>query len=358
MYGTPEPLSQETHNDAIAAALEPIMDSAGVDLDKHLLIGGHIARMRITGTSLAGCVYRSLSHLECSSRGNKHPPKISIYLSETHGIPKPKLFQDVDPTLSRTWTGYDLSIRCSPNGRLVSWRFGKNSSLLLDRETLNIVGMLDPREFGLFERTKPLLLLLRVCLHDLDAQIMHAGLVSEDDKGVLIAGPEKSGKSSTALECFFSGFHFLGDDQVAVTPTEGHFRGHSLYNAALIEPRGLSHFGSLPESAFDRDAGEEKTAIFLAELFPERIKKSVTIHAIVLPRISSIEKVRFFPAKKGEALRRIAPSSLLLPLGSGGKGFRYLNHLVSRTPSYWLEIGQRRSEIPGNIRRLLSISGL
>ena len=75
------------------------------------------------------------------------------------------------------------------------------------------------------------------------------------------------------------------------------------------------------------DCGDHdgKIAIFLAEVFPERIKVSTCIHAIVLPISGGRLRVR--AASKAEALKGLAPSSLLTPLGAGHSGFALLGRL-------------------------------
>ncbi len=183
-------------------------------------------------------------------------------------------------------------------------------------------------------------------------QVIHAGLVTKHDRGVLIGDPRGVGKSTTAMSCFLGGLDFLGDDQIVLEPLESGFVGHSIYNSAHIMPDWLPEIGVFPKRALDCGDHEGKIAIFLAEVFPERAKASTRIQAIILPTSGSRLRVR--AASKGETLRRLAPSSLLTPLGGGKGGFALLCRLVDTVPAYWLELGTDTKAIPPCIESLMS----
>ena len=181
----------------------------------------------------------------------------------------------------------------------------------------------------------------------------HAGLVAAGDVGVLIAGPEGVGKTSAALKCFMAGFDFLSDDQIALVSSDGALAGHSLYNAVQVQPEWLPQLTSLPPRVLDRDSVEGKIGVFLSEVAPGRLRRSVPVRALVLPRLGPNRPTGVVPASKADALMRIAPSTLFQPLGAGTDGLRVLRRLVESVPSYWLDPGEDASSIPASVRQVL-----
>jgi hypothetical protein len=65
-------------------------------------------------------------------------------------------------------------------------------------------------------------------------------------------------------------------------------------------------------------------------------------------------ETRVRPASRGQALFGLAPSTIIVALGAGAKGFDRLARLVDRVPSYWLELGRDVTLIPDCVKRVLS----
>ena len=95
--------------------------------------------------------------------------------------------------------------------------------------------------------------------------------------------------------------------------------------------------------------------MLLADVAPARLKPSVPIRALALPRIVDAPVTRIRPVSKAVALRMIAPSSLLMiPIGPGKQGFDKLSRLVARVPTFWLELGRDLDEIPCRVDELIA----
>ena len=187
-------------------------------------------------------------------------------------------------------------------------------------------------------------------------QRVHAGLVSRDGRGVLLAGPSGSGKTSCTLDCLGGGFAFLGDDAVGVDQgTDGAFWGHSLYGSANLLPFHLARAPALaPFVRPPRAPGEDKSLLLPAGVPGCRLARLTRIAAIVLPRAGNGGTTRIAPAAPGEAL------PLLLPLGpdhrQGGLSaadFARLAALVRRVPCYRLEPGGPPEEVAAVVAGLL-----
>lgn len=343
-----------TRFDELVAAHRARLGSAPAERTADLAWAGLPVRVCIRGASLARLFRRPVAHLLLAPPEANDRAAISIHLAESEDVRAASLLQQLDGDLPRAWTAPNLQVRSSECGRILSFAFDQRSHFVVDRKSGIVVGVQDPAHLVLFERTKPLLLPLRLLLHDLGVQVVHAGLVAHEGQGILIAGPERVGKSSAALRCFLAGFDLLGDDQAALVPAGEGILGHSLYSAVQIESEWLTELGHFPASAVDRDVGEDKVGVFLAEVAPRRLRRSVPIRAILLPRLAPGQPTKIVRAAKAEALRRIAPSTLFQPLGGGEETARFLQLLVQRIPAYWLDAGEDGLAIPAAVRQLVA----
>jgi len=344
--------ADEKRFDDFAAAQAAAFDSAPRDLAADLRWAGQAVRVHVAGRSLAQLFLRAVSHLVLQSHEPVSRPHISVFLTELCDSPAARALWQVREGLPRSWTAPDVDIRSSNCGRMLSFA-SQRSRFVLDRKTRTLLGAQNPGRLVLFERTKPLLLPLRVLLQDRGIHVLHAGLVATEEGGVLIGGPSRAGKSSTALACVMAGFDFLGDDQVALTSSENALVGHSLYSAVQVQPDWLVRLGTFPSRALEWDSVEEKVGVFLSEVVTERLRRSVPIRAIVLPRLDPTRPSGVVPATKAETLLTIAPSTLFQPLGAGSAGLSALRRLVERVPSYWLDSGEDASSIPESVRCVL-----
>jgi hypothetical protein len=232
-----------------------------------------------------------------------------------------------------------------------------HSTTWLDRAAGHIVGWrTSGQDLPLDEQSKPLPVLLGIWYFDRDIHVIHAGLVARHGQAVLVGGPKGAGKSTTTMACLRLGYDVLGDDQVGLQQlADGSFVGHSLYSGARLQSghaRNFPHLG--PMAGRDRQDWGEKLLIPLSELMPGRLARAASVRAIALPRIiTSSAQSRIRRASTGEALRRLAPSSLFTAFGAGRSGLERLGRLVQRVPSYWLEIGSDIDDIPLAVDALL-----
>ncbi len=73
------------------------------------------------------------------------------------------------------------------------------------------------------------------------------------------------------------------------------------------------------------------------------------------PRVVGTGDTTFRPAFKAEALRTLAPSTLLMfvPGAARVHSFQLLGRLVDSVPSYWLELGGDVIQIKDAVRRMI-----
>ena len=314
------------------------------------LFGNLPARMRVVGHEMASYITRPFAHLEVEG-SNVGTPQLTIDL------------WDESETNIRCQVGslngdakFKKTTAVSSDGRLVGQQL-RNVLTFYDHSAQHIISAVGwGRQLSVYERWKPLARPLLEWHNDRNIRMIHASLVAQDGQGVLFGGKSGSGKSTAALACLFAGFHFLSEDYVGLGELQdGSFVGHSLYNSVFLKVSDATRFPSLAPFVTKGSRHEEKCAVVLSRVFPERLTRTAVIRVLVLPRIVDSAKPKFYAATKGEALLALGPSSLLqIPSRRlGVRGFHQLAELVDRVPCYWLELGRDRESIPQCVEEIL-----
>src|SRR5581483_7940661 len=65
---------------------------------------------------------------------------------------------------------------------------------------------------GSWETSRPLMQTIKALSLDASSVPVHAAAVALNGRGLLLTGPGKVGKSSTALACVEAGWKYIGDD--------------------------------------------------------------------------------------------------------------------------------------------------
>jgi hypothetical protein len=315
------------------------------------LFGGYPVRVRVVGNQMASQITRPFSHLK-ADRSDLGDPQLTIDLwdeSET-GI------RGQVPSFNGG-SKFRKMTAVYPDGGLIAQRL-KNVLTCYNRSGRRIISSaVWQDELSVYERCKPLARALLEWHNDRNIQVVHASLVAGNGKGIIFAGKSGSGKSTAALACLSAGYQFLGEDFVGLQQLDdGSFIGHSLYNSVFLK---ISHTRRFPRFAPYLTKGlphEEKCAVVLSQVFPDRLARVIPIRALVLPRIVETATPKFYLASKGETLLALAPSSLLqIPNRNlGVRGFDRLAQLVERVPCYWMELGHDLACIPQCVEEILA----
>lgn len=202
------------------------------------------------------------------------------------------------------------------------------------------------------ESSFPLRTLMNWSLGGRGLQLIHAGAVGTSRGAALLAGMGGSGKSSTTLACLDAGMLFAGDDFVAVDVAA--VEAFSLYATAKLFRADLGRFPALGASiSHPGGDGDDKAVYFLHPQFRNQLVRSLTLRCLLLPRVSGAVQTFIKTATAAEAVRRMAPSTMIHLPGSGTEAFRAMAQLSARLPSYFLELGTDRAEVAGVIRNFL-----
>ena len=315
-------------------------------------IAGARAHFSIFGASLAAQIWPPFSHLETEFSGET-AWKIRLWDTASTGISPPEI-DDSEFRLEwncspqRFFYSHDNTLAVYESHVGISW---------LHRPSKTLWGcFFDAKNWGVYERSRPLPFLLPLLAHERGVGVVHAGLVAHNSRGALVVGKSGSGKTTTSLACLCGDLDFLGEDQVGIAARDGEFSGFSFYNTARVEDAHLARFPELRACAEFENG--EKSLLFLGEIFGPTLRASVPIRAILLPKIpdeNAPSHTRFSRAKGAEALRATAADSLTLPMGGGRRGFERLAQLARVTPCFHLHLGRDVRQIPLAVREILDL---
>lgn len=192
-----------------------------------------------------------------------------------------------------------------------------------------------------WSRSQPFLRLLHAWLRTRGRLIAHGAVIGRGGRGLLLTAPGGSGKSTLAIAGKLAGWDYLGDDYVAVEPPAedgGGARAFGLYRVAKLDPAHMARH--LPEAGTHAlDAPREGDKVLLSlPLTPAPAGSALA--AIVVPRVapagSALRRIG-----GGEALRALAPSTLMQLPGDGAGDFATLARVARGLPAYHLDIGPR-----------------
>lgn len=317
-------------------------------------LAGHRVLLRIAGRSLAHRVTRPLAHLS-SDDESSDPADLAIDLWDglETGVPSP--IHNLRDVFYRTWP-FGRHVLASSRDETAFGYQTHQAVSVLDRAAGRIVGhVASPDRLSLYELGKPLQPLLFAWLSDRDMVPVHAGLVSRNGVGVLLGGAGGSGKTTTTLLCARGGFDYLGDDYIALpAPDDRGYRAYGLYNSTWLEPGHARRFPWLEERLLRGGETEDKGLVVMADVEGVRLSGETRVGALALPRVAGARETTWRPASAAEALRRLAPSSILqLPFISPGPALGRMAELAEAVPVYRLELGTDLDGIPARVAELL-----
>lgn len=187
---------------------------------------------------------------------------------------------------------------------------------------------------------------------------LHAGCVAKNDRGVLLVGHPRAGKSTLTLAAVRAGFRFLSDEQPLLGLRRGRVWAHAFPRRIRLEPSSAARF---PELRRFHNGTEKRVVFSLKKIWPDSLQSAAPVYALVFPR---------FKKQPGLRLRRIPPAEALSRLMQDDHFVWYRNKpldriskrhldlfetLVRQAPGWTLEYSDRDlGKIPRRLEELLS----
>jgi hypothetical protein len=325
--------------------------------EQRCVFGGQPTQLRIIGRRLAGQILPALTHLMREDLDRHAQLKIDLWDESEAAVSCPVRFIDNREPHSPDWKNRQYGITIgSPDERFIGRRRFQ-TFMWMDRSFQHIIGWVqDAAELSALERANPVRFPLFLWHSDQGTEVIHAGLISKNGRGILLGGRGGAGKTTTALACLYSGFDYLGDDYIGLEASGAEsLIGHSLYSSAWLPKDNLHRFpGFVAHAEPDEYGASERYLVFVHTLFPNQLASSAPIRVLVLPRVTGASFCRLRPATKGEALLALAPTSIVNLPNSGSRTLQKLANLLERVPCYWLELGSDLENIPRCLEEVIS----
>ncbi len=317
---------------AIAFAMaEQAFQAANARLgrDAYFRVAGKVIALKFADAALATKLLPAFAHLEaleqtpadltiCSWGDFSNDVELPEWTGEAggHGL------HYIDGPIRMAWDIEQRNLQAyDPNRRLALFRAANVS------------------ELAAWEQGAPFRQIMHWWSAGLGLQLVHGAAVGTEAGGVLLIGRSGAGKSTQALACVGSSLGYAADDYclVEIGPAP---RVHSLYGSGKANAASIAMLPHLAEAfrASPIDF-QGKSIIFIAEHAPEAILRSFPLRAIVLPEIVSGSSCRAEVLSSGEALRALAPSTLLQLPGDRAQSLARLTSLVRRLPCWRIYVG-------------------
>jgi hypothetical protein len=316
-------------------------------------LAGRDFALSVVGTALAQAVHPAFAHLAESIAGADATSAASIRFWDcaATGIRPPEV-----PGAAE-WESRGEGWRASSHagGRYLCEE--RPASLLwLDRLEAQLVGCFaDGRRLGCADQARPLQrrIMSEFC-RSLEIQEIHAGLVSRQGRGVLIAGGGGRGKSTTSLDGLHGGLDFLGDDSVGIGEDgEGGVQGYCLYGSARVRPHQLPRWSHFCGHWRFPEPPEEKALLLPGAFLPERVARRTRIIAIALPVLTGrgLHVARTSPLDAFHAL--VHQSRDNRRFGLTKTEFSRLARMTKAVGCYRFEVDDDPERVAGALHRLI-----
>jgi hypothetical protein len=322
-----------------------------------LRIGGVPVRLCFAGPALVPAVLPALAHLRADTAGPEPLLTVELWDAASTGVIPPPYPVPGDgvPARGEVRAYADAGVRALYHSGVRPRDGGFAEVTIFDERASIARYFVDaPDRIPWYERAAPLRSVLHWGLTGPDRLLVHAGAVGIGDRGVLLAGPGGSGKSTSAVAALIDGYQYLGDDYVLVDLAGPDPVAHSIYATAKLAPEATSLLPALSGTYGGRTpGGQEKWVIDVAQLRPGGLGLQLRIAAIVLPCLRPDAPTRLRPASAGAALLALAPTTVFQGPLRDGVALGQLAELAKRVPAHVLELGAGPEQVGPIISQLL-----
>ena len=318
--------------------------SQASEVEHSIEIGGTIVRLRFAGAALTPALLPALSPLVASA--DRAPDvEVGLWDHASTGVGVPALPWKLRDVIARG------DVRSLSGGRIRAQVDAASQVLTLwdSVQRHALMWVRDARQLPDWHTAHPLRSILHWGLAGERRHLLHAAAIGDEERGALLVGPGGSGKSTTSLACLDGGLGFVADDYVLLE-LEPHPKALGLYATATLTQQGRDLLPSLAGRAPVLETG--KLVFNVAELRPDAFRRCATISAIILPRVAG-GKVAIRRVARVDALRALAPTTILQHAEESAGGMAVMSALVRQVPSYELELGPDLAAVAPAVRSLL-----
>lgn len=283
-------------------------------------LAGRPFRLRFAGTALADRLAPAFGHLPVAAVAGSSGLEIDAWDRASTGVPAPR----------PPWTQADYLPRERING-FDDLRYDVGNGLL------SVVGphggvlhALDADLIPPWVERMPFRHLLGSWATRKGLAFIHAAAAGVNGDCLLLPATSGSGKSTTALTAAAHGLDFLADDLCLIDPTGP--TAHAPYALAKLEADAFDRLPTLRRAVVSTTAGQSMIA-------PPGLRTSARVVGIAVPRVTGLSASAWSPVAARDALRAMAPSTLIEGNGGSGATMRLMRELGETLPCFDLALG-------------------
>ena len=306
-------------------------------VDTLLQIAGRNVLIRYADAELAKRLSRATRHLAAATPG---APDLTINAWIDHEIPT---------GLPADWPSVGMSYS-DVGSAVFTWHAPEGPLYSYDRERRHGWAVFSSLStVPTWDQAAPFRRILHWWAVDHGAQLIHAAAVGNSAGGLLLVGRGGSGKSTTSLACLEAGLGFAGDDYCVLSPGDPP-RVDSLYLSAKADARAAALIPGLG-AAFAQAPfiSLGKSVVFADQIRPEALCAGFPLRGIVVPHVIGEASSRLTRLRPAEALRALAPSTILQMPGGRSNDLAGMADVVRRVPAWALTLGS-----PGSAAALIA----
>jgi len=318
-------------------------------IELYYCIAGYNIKLVFAGAALIPFITPAIEHLR-SDASEKVDLTIYLWDSVSTGIAIPPNEWGTNDYLKhgliRGYNTENISTTFNvDSGTLNIYRREDNSALFWVRDAMQL---------PYYEIVAPLRDIFSWWASQHGLQYVHAAAIGSEDGAVLVVGKGGSGKSTSALSCFMHPDLFYIGDDYALISNDAIPYVYSLYNSTKLNADHAVNFPDLLKHASNLGRLDtEKTFLFIQDIYPNKIVRSMPLRGIILPQVTGLPSSSYSSASSSLALRAWAPSSMFQLPGSSESTFSYFSRFVRKLPAYTLHAGTHYNEIPEVILSIL-----
>lgn len=201
-------------------------------------------------------------------------------------------------------------------------------------------------------------MVLGALLHYDGYEIVHAGAIALDGKGVLLIGSPESGKTTLLLTCLHAGMQLLADDIILLAKDNGIVKVYSFPEDIGVR-RGtielLGHYSFM--QGLKKDV-RHKRYIDVQKYFREQVINSCEVSYLLFihedQRSGEFHSERLAPSRAVSWLMEEYISQQVAQEGQGNEMFHIFSDLVTQSQSYRISLTPNVQENAEQVRMLIT----
>lgn len=237
-----------------------------------------------------------------------------------------------------------------------AFAFDENIWYVIDNERRVGVQWLSHEDsFPPWESSAPLRIFLHWIYSNIGSrQLIHAGTLGKNNRGVLIAGNGGTGKSGTVVAGILHGLQSVGDDYVLVHSNSDGISVHPLFATLKQDKAGVERLNLSKTILANQDANwQDKYEFDCSDLGAGDFVSELDIDAVIVPQVTGDLKTTITPVSKAAAMIALAPSGTFQLPDKRVQTLKFASDIVRRSGCFQLNLGIDPVEIVGVISKFL-----